>query len=139
MATLTFTYDHARDPMNPQDLGDKITTALALAAPAPVINISPTQIVITHASITAANTAAIQALISAYVITPNYVDSPGTPAANLQLLLTKAANAIAANQTFQAIPSPTQAQGLAQIQALTAQVNALIRVVANQLSSTSGA
>lgn len=137
MVTLTFPYNHARDPMNPQDLGDKINAALALGS-IPAVDISPTQITVTHPAITAANTAAIQAVISAYVLTAGYVDSPGTPNANLALLLTKAANAIAANKTFQAIPSPTQAQALAQVQALTLQVNALIRVVANQLADTSG-
>ena len=45
-------------------------------------------------------------------------------------LLTKASNAIAANVTYLAIASPTNAQNLAQIRALTRQTNALMRLVA---------
>lgn len=85
------------------------------------------------------NVATLQANEQTILTTEAATDAAtATANANLAALLTKAANAIAANQTFQAIPSPTQAQGLAQIQALTLQVNALIRVVANQLSSQSG-
>lgn len=48
-------------------------------------------------------------------------------------LLTKAANALTANATFQAIGSPTNAQVLAQVRLLTRQVNALIRLAREDL------
>ena len=45
-------------------------------------------------------------------------------------LLAKASNAIAANVTYLAIASPTNAQVGTQVKALTRQVNALMRLVA---------
>lgn len=57
---------------------------------------------------------------------------------NRSTLTNAAANAIANNQTFLGLASPTAAQELSQLQALTRQVNALIRLVTNDLSSTAG-
>jgi len=134
MATLTFAYDHSRDPMNPDDLGDKIAASLGLTTP-PIVDINASQIVVTHASIAAGNTAAIQALISAYVLDATRAGfGPGV----LGMLLNKAKNAIAANNTFLAISSPTQAQTLAQVQLLTRENTAIIKIMANQLADTSG-
>lgn len=45
-------------------------------------------------------------------------------------LLTKASNAIAANVTYLAIASPSNAQVTAQVRAITRQTNALMRLVA---------
>ena len=45
-------------------------------------------------------------------------------------LLVKASNAIAANVTYLAIASPTNAQVATQVRALTRQTNALMRLVA---------
>ena len=45
-------------------------------------------------------------------------------------LLVKASNAIAANVTYLAIASPSNAQVAAQVRALTRQTNALMRLVA---------
>ena len=52
----------------------------------------------------------------------------GAPAAaaNFATLVTKAQNALAANQTFLGLGSPTQAQAVAQVQALTRQTDAII-------------
>lgn len=53
-------------------------------------------------------------------------------------LIQKAASALANNQTFLAIASPTTAQAVAQVKALTRQVNALIRLAVGQLDTTDG-
>ena len=58
---------------------------------------------------------------------------------NAVTLRMKAANALTTNTTYLAIPSPTTAQAVAQVKALTLEVDALIRLVANVLDSTSGA
>jgi len=85
------------------------------------------------------NTATLQANETTILTAEAANDAASAAAvANLAALLTKAANAIANNVTFLAIPSPTNAQVLAQVNALTLQVDALIRVVANQLSSQNG-
>lgn len=52
-----------------------------------------------------------------------------TRAANLSNLFQQAKTAVTNNQTFLAIGSPTTAQAVAQVQALTRQNDALIRVV----------
>lgn len=57
---------------------------------------------------------------------------------NRLTLLAKASAALAANATYQAIGSPTTAQAVAQVAALTKQVNALIKLATQALSDTSG-
>ncbi len=129
MATVTFIYDHSRDPMNPDDLGDKIATALSLTS-MPVVDINPTQIIVTHPNVTSANTAAIQAVINAYVLDANRVAfPPGT----LGTLLNKGRTVVAAdgvNATYlqhAAIPAGT----------LTlAQLSAIVRILSDQLDAT---
>lgn len=61
-----------------------------------------------------------------------------TSATNEAALLAKAKTALTNNATFLAIASPTNAQAVAQVQALTRQVNALIRLVGRNLLSTEG-
>src|SRR4051812_38784388 len=67
-----------------------------------------------------------------------YIPGPGTPAANQQALQTKAVNALAANVTFLARTAPTSAQVTAQVQLLTRETSALIRLLLNQLADTAG-
>ena len=57
---------------------------------------------------------------------------------NHDTLQQAAITAITANQTFLAVASPTTAQVASQVKALTRQINALIRIVTNQLDSTAG-
>ena len=74
--------------------------------------------------------------------------TPGNPATidttfstmvqNRSALLSKAGNAVSSNQTFLGLGSPTAAQTLAQVQSLTRQVNALIRLATQMLDSTNG-
>ena len=133
MATLTFAYNHARDPMNPGDLAFKILTVLSLAS-MPQVDITPTQILVTHANVTSANTAAIQSVISAYVLDPNWqVLQPN----DASLLTARMRQAFSANATFLAIASPTTAQVATQAKALTRQVNALLRIQLGDLSTVS--
>lgn len=61
-----------------------------------------------------------------------------TQAANLATLQGKAQAALTANASFQAIASPTNAQIAAQVQALTKQVNGIIRQLSNALDSIVG-
>jgi hypothetical protein len=67
-------------------------------------------------------------------------DVPDPTAADLNLadLKSKAANAIAGNIAALAVASPTNAQVVAQVKALTRQNDALIRVILGLLDSTDG-
>ena len=62
----------------------------------------------------------------------------GTPAANQQSIQSKAQAALVNNATYLAIPSPTTAQAVAQVAALTREVNAIIRLLLNQFDTTTG-
>lgn len=57
---------------------------------------------------------------------------------NFDILRSKAQTALSVNATFLAIASPTNAQVVAQVKALTRQNNALIRLQIGDLSSTTG-
>lgn len=57
---------------------------------------------------------------------------------NEATLRAQVASALAANATFLALANPTNAQTLAQVQRLTRETSALIRLVVNQLDSTDG-
>lgn len=61
-----------------------------------------------------------------------------TEATNEADLLAKARNAINGNKNFLAIASPTNAQTVTQVKALTRQMNALIRLEVRELLDTSG-
>lgn len=60
----------------------------------------------------------------------------GSPAANAQTLRDKAASALTTNATFLGRANPTTAQVTAQVQALTRQVDALIRLLVTADTST---
>lgn len=134
MATIAIPYDHARDPMNPGDLGSKISAALNLTSD-PKVDIDPANVVVTHPAISSANTAAIQAVIAAYTLDPVRA---ALPEGNLGTLLARAQQALTANATFLAIPSPNATQVGAQVQTLTKECSAVIRVLVNALDSTAG-
>lgn len=61
--------------------------------------------------------------------TDTWTPAAGSPAANAQTLYGKAAQALANNATYLALPSPSTAQNTAQIKALTRQVNAVLRLL----------
>ena len=62
-----------------------------------------------------------------------------TARSNVQAnLLAKMETALAGNMDFLALASPTQAQAVAQVRALTRQMNAAMRYVTNRFDSTDG-
>jgi hypothetical protein len=75
----------------------------------------------------------------AHCTTIRYVPKAGSVEANRQDLLAKASAAINNNITFLNLASPTNAQTLTQVKALTRQVNALIKLaVLDDVSDTTG-
>jgi hypothetical protein len=60
---------------------------------------------------------------------------PGSPADNALTLLSRAQAALANNAAYLAIPSPTQAQAITQVGALTRQVDGLIRFALTQFAA----
>jgi uncharacterized protein involved in exopolysaccharide biosynthesis len=82
----------------------------------------------------------LMAQVKATYLTSITVDAnDNDPAvANLNTLRSKLQTALTTNTTYLALATPTTAQNTAQIQALSRQMDALIRLIANQLDSTSG-
>jgi hypothetical protein len=80
---------------------------------------------------------------SYYIIAPDGSRQPVTETVpdsvvNQQALAGKAQAALAVNATFLGLASPSTAQNTAQVQALTRQVNALVRLVLDQFDTTAG-
>lgn len=79
-------------------------------------------------------------------VTQSWVEVPKSAAeiqaqteqTNRDALLAKARNALTVNATYLGVASPTNAQNLAQIRALTRQVNALIKLEVQDLLTTDG-
>ncbi len=63
---------------------------------------------------------------------------PNTEEANAFTLRDRARTALAANATFLALASPTNAQTVAQVQRLTRECSALIRLLTSALDTTDG-
>jgi hypothetical protein len=83
--------------------------------------------------------AGMQLMLTDAAIQASYSFPPPDPTVtNQQTLLQKAGNALANNATYLGLGTPTNAQVVAQVAALTRQVNALIRLTIGQLDSTSG-
>lgn len=72
------------------------------------------------------------------VISQHVPAAPPAHIANRATLEERAATALAANATFLAIATPTNAQTLAQVKTLTKECTALIRLALNLLDSTDG-
>lgn len=88
------------------------------------------------------NELGVQTLTRAYTPAENAAADAAavteTAATVEQALLDKARAALTANATFLALTSPTNAQTLAQVQRLTREVNALIKLQVRDLADTSG-
>lgn len=75
-------------------------------------------------------------------VTPNgrtrqTVFKPGSTGANRETILARASAALTANSAYLALPSPSAAQTTAQVQRLTRECSALIRLMTNALSDAS--
>jgi hypothetical protein len=66
------------------------------------------------------------------------IPGPATPMANQQTLQQRAQNALVNNATYLAITNPTTNQAVAQVAALTRQMDAVIRVLLSQYDTTVG-
>lgn len=72
---------------------------------------------------------AVQDQIRARTLSPN---------TNAETLRAKAANALATNVNYRALAAPTSAQAIAQVDVLTSECSALIRLLLGLLDSTAG-
>lgn len=79
-----------------------------------------------------------RALTAAEVATCANIDAANSAAANQSTLQSRAQAALTANAVFLGLVSPTNAQVLAQVQLLTKENNALIKLALGLLSDTSG-
>ena len=78
------------------------------------------------------------ALSGGGILNPDGSWSPSPAQVNETALFAKAQAALANNVAYLAIVAPTQAQAVAQVAALTRQVNALIHLAIADLEDTSG-
>src|SRR5262249_3687142 len=81
-----------------------------------------------------------QQILAEAVALANGYTYPGPSTAEIvnATISSRAVKAIATNIAYLAIPSPTNAQAVTQVNALTKEVTAIIRLILNQLASTSG-
>lgn len=134
MAALVFQYDHSRDPMNPDDLAQKLVDQFSLTT-WPTVDIDHTTITVTHPQATEQVRNTIQTIIDNYVLDPTRAAlGPGGQGG----LLAKAQKALATNATFLAIGSPTAAQVRDQTIMLTREMNGIIKLALGQFDDLTG-
>jgi hypothetical protein len=104
-------------------------------APCVILNGAGSTVVLPEPMTAAAVAAALQPILDA----ENAAQAAqADAAANQETLQSRSEAALAANTTFLALASPTNAQTLAQVKTLTKECNALIRLALGILDSTSG-
>lgn len=142
MPTITFTGAHP-DPMNPDQLADLIARQFSLTTN-PKVDVDPLEIRVTHPQASENQRTQVQAIIDAYVLDPVW---QGGIAA---VLAEKAQAALTTNSAYlahAAIPGGTlTAAQLSvivrtlsdQVDTLTKECTALIRLATSLLDSTSG-
>lgn len=118
-------------PATPPDL----VAAVAGRVPCAVVADVGVTTVLPEPTTAAAVAAAAQPILNAQAAAAT---AQGVLDTNRATLLSKANAALASNATFQAIGAPTTAQTLAQVQLLTKESNALIRLAIQLFDSTSG-
>lgn len=83
--------------------------------------------------------ATMDTVLTGYTYNPNYVLANATPdVQNAATLRQRAINALTTNQNYLAITTPTNAQAVAQVAVLTKECSGIIRLLLNQLDTTSG-
>lgn len=85
-------------------------------------------------TLTEADRSAVEPVVAAHVPDPTWTATPAE--ANARTLREAAASALAANRTFLALSSPTQTEVRTQVQSLTRQNTALIRLLLGMFDAT---
>ena len=132
MAAPTVSYDLT--PPAGADLRDVRQAIAAAAVPQPDVIVQMGAKVRAGYAVplSAADQATLQTVVAGTVA------DPAAPWNVLAALVGKAQAALATNATFLALGAPTNVQTLTQVQALTRQANALIRLLLGALDTTAG-
>lgn len=122
-------------PSGPYNLEDLVFASVAGGMPKPDL-VQATNGILTFGYIR--DPAPSTVVLSAWSVTVLSNPTPQTPSRVRGTLEGKVVSALASNDTFLAMVSPTAAQVATQVKALTRQVNTLGRILLGQLDTTAG-